>query len=573
MRVQITDAQGRSSQYSTAEEVVQGLNSGADDDHDGLPNGAERTINLLGIPLLCLDSDGDGKPDYQDPDDDNDGIPTSVECPNGAPCVDTDGDRKANNLDLDSDDDGITDAQECTEQPCRDTDDDGIPNYIDIDSDGDGLEDAVECPQGAPCLDADANGVEDYLEPPGTLSARGTGAGAMGAWMLLAFGGLAALRRRLTIVLAGLFGLMAMSTASASTAEEGWTSRFYGGAMVGGLFSDFDDSGLAKALQSKGYNVDRIDTKSDHLAYGAWLGYALSRHWGLELMYTGGADESVRFSGAVGADLKGALKASSPYLEGYGDSYLVRLRYHYQLSQNWFLSPHLGVGVTDTRQSFRSRDQKTTMHETSFTWAVGGGVHYALTENWSLGVGADYYRGSSDNGYGIVSGIVEWRFPKALPDQVHTVMPAAPLPVEVVPTDEPAPLPAMPVASQASAPAPVAAAEKIDLQGIGFEVNRADLTPASRSVLDGVANELQGKLQQSPQLRIEIGGHTDSSGNAARNLDLSRARAQTVLEYFVSHGIPRDRLEAVGYGSSQPLVSNDTAEGREQNRRVELKPL
>ena len=69
--------------------------------------------------------------------------------------------------------------------------------------------------------------------------------------------------------------------------------------------------------------------------------------------------------------------------------------------------------------------------------------------------------------------------------------------------------------------------------------------------------------------RIRISGHTDNVGNPQRNQALSEARAQSVREYLINHGIDGDRVEAVGYGDQRPVASNDTEEGRQQNRRIE----
>lgn len=437
VRAQITDAEGRSSQYSASTSVVMGVDTAADDDMDGLPNGAECEINLLGIPITCRDSDLDGTPDFQDPDDDNDGIPTLIECPTGSPCVNTDGGPRENHRDLDSDGDGISDANECPDQPCRDTDGDGVANYVDLDSDGDGLDDQMECPLGVACPDDDENGVEDYLEPPGTTVLRGTGGGAAGPWMLVLLGGIALLRRRRMLApLAGLIALLGAFSAQAAGTQD-WTSRLYGGAMVGGLFTDFDEGGLNRALQDAGFNLEPIGDDSESVGYGFWVGYALNSYLGLELSYTTGADEQVEFSGSVGGDdLQAALDVAEPFLTGYGDTYLVRLRYHHALNDRWFVSPHVGAGITQTRDTLDSRDQRAKLDEDSFTWALGGGIHYALTPDWSLGVGADYYQASSDNAYTVVSGIVEWRFPRALRPHVPVLPPPDREPVRVVPLTE-----------------------------------------------------------------------------------------------------------------------------------------
>ena len=72
---------------------------------------------------------------------------------------------------------------------------------------------------------------------------------------------------------------------------------------------------------------------------------------------------------------------------------------------------------------------------------------------------------------------------------------------------------------------------------------------------------------------MEIGGHTDSTGEDAYNMGLSQRRAESVRSYLVSKGVKASRLEAKGYGETKPVASNDTNEGRAKNRRVELKKL
>ncbi len=73
--------------------------------------------------------------------------------------------------------------------------------------------------------------------------------------------------------------------------------------------------------------------------------------------------------------------------------------------------------------------------------------------------------------------------------------------------------------------------------------------------------------------RVRIAGHTDGVGDPEENQRLSEARAEAVRDYLVSHGIDASRVEAVGYGDTQPVASNDTDEGRAQNRRIEAVEL
>lgn len=109
--------------------------------------------------------------------------------------------------------------------------------------------------------------------------------------------------------------------------------------------------------------------------------------------------------------------------------------------------------------------------------------------------------------------------------------------------------------------------QTLTLTGVKFENDSAVLTEASRKILDEVAESLKNQ----PNVRVEIGGHTDSIGNDAYNHILSQQRAEAVRQYLISRGVSGDRLVAMGYGEFRPVASNETPEGREQNRRVEFK--
>jgi OOP family OmpA-OmpF porin len=74
-------------------------------------------------------------------------------------------------------------------------------------------------------------------------------------------------------------------------------------------------------------------------------------------------------------------------------------------------------------------------------------------------------------------------------------------------------------------------------------------------------------------MKVRIAGHTDSRGSDEYNQRLSEARAKSVCEYLISRGISADRLSYIGYGESRPIDTNDTEEGRQNNRRVELEIL
>jgi OOP family OmpA-OmpF porin len=108
--------------------------------------------------------------------------------------------------------------------------------------------------------------------------------------------------------------------------------------------------------------------------------------------------------------------------------------------------------------------------------------------------------------------------------------------------------------------------EVIELKGVNFEFDSADLTDDSISSLD----QAVAILRKHPDVRFEVGGHTDSMGKDDYNQGLSERRAQSVLAYLVAQGIDASRMTSVGFGESKPVASNDTEKGRAKNRRTEL---
>jgi outer membrane protein OmpA-like peptidoglycan-associated protein len=104
------------------------------------------------------------------------------------------------------------------------------------------------------------------------------------------------------------------------------------------------------------------------------------------------------------------------------------------------------------------------------------------------------------------------------------------------------------------------------LYGIHFEVDKATLTPESIQVLE----QLEMVIRERPGLNLEIAGHTDSDGTDEYNSQLSRERAQAVVNWLTEQGIS-NKLSARGYGESSPVASNTTSEGKAANRRVEIR--
>ncbi len=106
----------------------------------------------------------------------------------------------------------------------------------------------------------------------------------------------------------------------------------------------------------------------------------------------------------------------------------------------------------------------------------------------------------------------------------------------------------------------------LSINEIHFATNSADIDASSNNLL----NELIEVANQCPEARIEIGGHTDSRGSDNYNLNLSQARASSVMNYLISNGIEASRLSAVGYCETNPIADNDSEKGLAKNRRIKF---
>jgi outer membrane protein OmpA-like peptidoglycan-associated protein len=107
---------------------------------------------------------------------------------------------------------------------------------------------------------------------------------------------------------------------------------------------------------------------------------------------------------------------------------------------------------------------------------------------------------------------------------------------------------------------------KIVTHGITFDVDKSDIKPESM----GTLNMIYGVLKSNPDLKFEIDGHTDNTGEASHNLTLSQQRAESVKAELIKMGVDASRLTTQGFGDTKPIGPNDTPEGKANNRRVEF---
>ena len=116
---------------------------------------------------------------------------------------------------------------------------------------------------------------------------------------------------------------------------------------------------------------------------------------------------------------------------------------------------------------------------------------------------------------------------------------------------------------------PIKKGEKFVVKNLFFATNKTRILSTSEQAL----TDLYMYLSRNPEVRIKIVGHTDSVGKDAANQKLSDGRANAVMNELIERGISADRLQAEGRGETQPIDTNDTPEGRQNNRRVEIEIL
>jgi outer membrane protein OmpA-like peptidoglycan-associated protein len=208
-----------------------------------------------------------------------------------------------------------------------------------------------------------------------------------------------------------------------------------------------------------------------------------------------------------------------------------------------------GVGFLNANVTADFNTSRVHAHgaesDTEFAGRVGGGVDVWITRNIAAYVDSAYVMptgGVSNLRYFSLGGGIKYSF--AAP-------PAAPAPVAQAPA---APRPAPPTKT------------RIVLRGVHFDFDKATIRADARPVLD----EAVATLKREGGILVIAEGHTDNVGTDAYNLKLSERRAMAVRDYLIAGGISPRRITAEGFGESHPVASNDTADGRAQNRRVEL---
>lgn len=279
--------------------------------------------------------------------------------------------------------------------------------------------------------------------------------------------------------------------------------------------------------------VSGFDCEDDSVGLGAFLGYNFTDYLGIE----GGYD----FLGEYQTSFAGSTSSSKDNLHAFS----VAPKLTYPINDQVSIFGKVGAAYMDLGDA----------NDTVLTAGIGG--EYLFTNNLAARLEYQYFDEMSD---GIVKDMsanfvslgLTYRFGGA----EEPVPMAKEEPVEQMAEPEPAPVEEVVTSKQVQ--------EQFD-SGL-FAHNSAELSAEGKASLATILET----LTTHPQASATIVGHTDSSGSEKYNQDISERRAQAVADYLIGEGVNPEQVVASGEGELNPIASNDTAEGRSQNRRVEV---
>lgn len=304
---------------------------------------------------------------------------------------------------------------------------------------------------------------------------------------------------------------------------------------------------------------DSSRNSDDEFGFNLGIGKQLNEKWNIEANIV--IDELSRSSGNGGFDQKGII------VDGL-----------YYINRNKEYKPYFVMGAGFLKTDF------DTKSDTNIALNVGVGVERKLTNN-GIGLRGDIRYRMDDDSTSVAGQdrYGDWIIGLSvkIPFGGGTNKPATTVPTRVLAKTKPVSIPRtndgdndgvidtkdLCPNSVKNASVDSSGCEVMILQGVNFETNSANLTKESIPILDASVATLKAR----GKFKVEVAGHTDSQGAASYNRALSAARAIAVRDYLISNGVEARYLSARGYGSLNPIASNNTKKGRAVNRRVELR--
>lgn len=346
-------------------------------------------------------------------------------------------------------------------------------------------------------------------------------------------------------------GLLALALAGGSFAaaqDPGW----YLGANAGQARSRIDNRQISSSLLGAGFTTTGFREHERDLGFKVFAGYSFNRYLALEGGYFNLGKFDFHADTRPAGTLDGRLKAQGASLDG-----VLSLPF----TEKFSAFGRLGVNYASVKDSFDGTGAVAVAHprqsKDRANYKFGGGLQYDFTPSVSMRAELERYRISDPVG---TKGDLDLASLGVLVRFGRHAAPPAPAyvaPVAVAPVAAPAPPPP---------PPPVRTQVYCSLLDLQFDIDSDDILREDKEKLAVVGRF----LTTYPATTAVIEGHTDNVGTPEHNLKLSQARADAVVAYLVDtlHIAPA-RLTAVGLGEANPLVSNDTEEGKRQNRRID----
>jgi OOP family OmpA-OmpF porin len=295
------------------------------------------------------------------------------------------------------------------------------------------------------------------------------------------------------------------------------------------------------------------DQNLDHgPAYGVGLGYNFDTHWGAEAVFNYVDTESRTNGGSVNA-------------------YVYRLNGLYHFTPFGNLIPYVAAGIGGI-----SFDPDRGDSDTNALINYGAGLKYFLTESLALQGDVRHIISFSDTHHNMIYTVgLAFYFGGEKRKEIVAVEEQEAVPVKemeapvVKDSDEDGVPDDRDQCPRTPKGATVNEVGCWVCKGLEFDFDKWNIKPQYYPILD----EAIVCMGQHPSIHVEVQGHTCNMGTAEYNQVLSEKRANEVRNYFITRGIAPERLSSIGYGLTRPIADNATKEGREKNRRVQLKPI